>query len=269
MAGKARETERGRERPRVARRVAVVAVLVAACLCAAFAWYASDYYHASERALSIIDGSDVSADGGAVTEDVTVMRLESGDVAFVPEHVRCGLSFYPGAKVEAESYAPLLERCAERGILCVLARFPANFAFFGPDAASRARGEFPEVDDWVVCGHSLGGVVAARYVASHGDDVDAVVFLASYPTADLSDFAGGVLSIVGTNDGVIRRDAYERARGRLPEDARELEIAGGNHANFGDYGDQDGDGRATISREEQQEQTAEAIGELVRSCVGA
>ncbi|MBN2882364.1 MAG: hypothetical protein JXN10_02475, partial [Clostridia bacterium] len=38
-----------------------------------------------------------------------------------------------------------------------------------------------------------------------------------------------------------------------------LEITGGNHAYFGNYGEQKGDGTASISREEQQNITAKAV----------
>lgn len=255
------ESRGGRRGVRGVKLVVAVVALVVVLLVAGFAWYASDYCHASETALSIV------ADDSQTPENVTVMRLESGDIAFVPDRVTCGLSFYPGGKVEAESYARLLTRCAEKGILCVLATFPANIAFFGPNAATRAREEFPDIEDWVICGHSLGGIVASSYVAKHPDDVRGIVLLASYPTADLTAYQGEVLSIVGSNDGVLRRDAYEEARARLPQGARELIIQGGNHACFGDYGEQEGDGRATITREEQQDETASAIADLVRSCI--
>jgi len=54
-------------------------------------------------------------------------------------------------------------------------------------------------------------------------------------------------------------ERYTAARSKLPADAEELVIEGGNHAGFGDYGAQDGDGRATIAQEDQWQRTAEAI----------
>ena len=39
----------------------------------------------------------------------------------------------------------------------------------------------------------------------------------------------------------------------------QYEISGGNHAYFGNYGEQKGDGTASITRESQQEQAVEQI----------
>ena len=105
----------------------------------------------------------------------------------------------------------------------------------------------------------MGGVAAADYLSRREGDFAGVVFLASYPSADLLGFGGKPLSIIGTNDGVLNREAYESARPKLPADAEELVIEGGNHVNFGDYGEQSGDGKAAIAREDRQEQTAAAI----------
>jgi len=74
-----------------------------------------------------------------------------------------------------------------------------------------------------------------------------------------------VLSIVGSSDAVLDRAAYEEAQKNLPASSEELTIAGGNHAYYGNYGEQRGDGVAAITQEEQQEQTAEAIVSLARS----
>jgi len=186
-------------------------------------------------------------------------------LAFVPQNPQAGLVFYPGAKVQPEAYAPMLRACAERGLLCVLVRPPLNFALMDVSATHQALAAFPEVDTWILVGHSLGGVAAAEYASGHLDEVDAMVFLASYPASDLSGLAGPSLSIVGSADEVLNRDAYEDGRAKLPKDARELVIAGGNHAYYGNYGEQAGDGVASISREEQQAQTAEAIVALAES----
>ena len=67
------------------------------------------------------------------------------------------------------------------------------------------------------------------------------------------------LSVYGTEDTVLNADAYEQGKAHWPADATEVVIQGGNHAQFGDYGRQQGDGEATLPAEEQQRQTAEAI----------
>ena len=144
-------------------------------------------------------------------------------------------------------------------MLFVLVRPPLNFSLFYSAAAQGALAQFPDMQKWILVGHSLGGVAAAQYVAKNPEDVDALVFLSSYPASDLSSFAGAALSIVGSEDKVLNRVAYEEGRAWLPSTAQELVIAGGNHAYFGNYGAQKGDGAASILREDQQRETVDAI----------
>ncbi|WP_458402646.1 alpha/beta hydrolase [Methanobrevibacter sp.] len=67
-----------------------------------------------------------------------------------------------------------------------------------------------------------------------------------------------VLSIRGTNDNIINLESYQKAKPMM-DNLTEVLIDGGNHAQFGYYGNQSGDGNATISAESQQNQTEEAI----------
>ena len=253
--GAKRETAR---RPLV-RRILLVLAVAAAVLVAGTVWYFGDYYHASATAVAAAADEDGSADG------VTVRTLSGGATAFIPAHPAAGLVFYPGAKVEATAYASLATQLARQNVLCVLVQPPLNFAFLDIDAADPVMTELSEeVDTWLVGGHSLGGVAACAYAAQHEDDLAGIVLLASYPATDLSTFDGTVLSIAGSNDEVLNREAYAQAQEKLPATAQELVIAGGNHANYADYGAQDGDGEPTITREEQQAQTVTAIVELVQ-----
>jgi cell division inhibitor SulA len=50
----------------------------------------------------------------------------------------------------------------------------------------------------------------------------------------------------------------------LPETAVKALILGGNHAQFGWYGNQEGDNQASISREAQQEQAVKACLDLLK-----
>ena len=58
-------------------------------------------------------------------------------------------------------YAPLLHDLAEDGILCVLVKMPCNLAVLDMNAADGIPECFPEVTDWYIGGHSLGGAMAA------------------------------------------------------------------------------------------------------------
>lgn len=230
-------------------RLVVPCALVLSLVVGGGALYFSDYYHADATALEAI----------VSTDDVEVQTLSTGDLAFVPHSPMAGLVFYPGAKVQPEAYAPLLKSCAERGLLCVLVRPPLNFALLDIAAAQGALSQFPDMQKWILAGHSLGGVAAAQYVAESPEGIDALVFLSSYPASDLSSFAGATLSIAGSEDKVLNRAAYEDGRVWLPSTTQELVIVGGNHSYFGNYGEQKGDGEATIPREDQQRETVDAI----------
>jgi len=243
--------------PTLAKRILVIIAASIALLLFAAIWYVNDYFRADGQALSAIADENGRSDG------VEVRKLSNGDYAFIPNRAIAGLVFYPGAKVQPEAYAPLMEECAKQGLLCVLLKPTFNLAIIDMDAADGTFEQFPGIDSWIVAGHSMGGVAAADYAARHVGRFDGVVFLASYPACDLGDFDGKVLSIVGDNDRVLNRQKAQEARDNLPAGAQELIIDGGNHAFFGNYGEQPNDGDATISRAEQQTQTAEAIADLV------
>lgn len=58
---------------------------------------------------------------------------------------------------------------------------------------------------------------------------------------------------------MLNHEKYEADRTNLPQDTTETIFDGGCHAGFGSYGAQKGDGTPTISAEEQQQQTADAL----------
>ena len=111
---------------------------------------------------------------------------------------------------------------------------------------------------WYIGGHSLGGVMAASYAAAHGGQLSGVYMLAAYSSKPLDDNTRAVL-IYGSEDGVLNRTKLEEANRYLPVDSAAYVIEGGNHAQFGNYGIQNGDGNALISAEEQQQRAAELI----------
>jgi hypothetical protein len=74
-----------------------------------------------------------------------------------------------------------------------------------------------------------------------------------------------VTSIYGTLDGVALPETVLASEPLLPANTIWTAIEGGNHAQFGWYGPQEGDNPATISREEQQSQVVEATLEILRT----
>ena len=215
--------------------------------------YVSDYYHADETALEAM----------AYQTDSVQAELDGNVTWFVPENPVVGLIFYPGGKVENTAYAPLMRACAENGILCALVRMPGNLAVLDANAADGLRQEYPKVTTWYIAGHSLGGAMASNYAAAHSEDFDGLILLAAYSPKDLTGTTLRVLSVYGSEDGVMNRESYEKNRANLPADTTEVVLDGGCHSQFGSYGPQDGDGIPTISGEEQVRQTVEAIAAFV------
>ena len=209
-------------------------------------WYVNDYYK-EENVQEYLQ----TKDSVLVTEMPDGLYLDGpGD--------ETALIFYPGAKVEYTAYLPLLSELADQGIDCFLIKMPCNLAFFGQNKAKKIMDSY-EYDHWYLSGHSLGGAMAASYASGHLESLNGLVLLAAYPTKSLKSDSFSVLSLYGSEDGVLNMEKVEEGKAYMPVDYAEVCIEGGNHAQFGNYGEQKGDHAADISREEQQAQTVEAI----------
>ena len=237
------------------KKLKITAIVLAAVLlvcCGAVGIYAADYYRMD------LPAAQAMLNDNAV--DVSQYTGSSNRADFVPKQANIGFIFYPGGKVEYTAYAPLMRALAEQGILCVIPKMPLNLAVLDVDAAEEILELYPEIDTWYIGGHSLGGSMAAS-VAAKSDQFDGLILLASYSTADLSERDLQVLSVYGTEDGVLNMEKYEEYLPNLPDHTETFLIDGGNHAQFGSYGEQDGDGCASITPEKQLELTVMAITE--------
>ena len=181
-----------------------------------------------------------------------------------------GLILYPGGRVDFRAYAPAAQAIADQGYFVALVRMPLNLAVFAPDAAAEVIAAYPEIEHWAVGGHSLGGAMAAHFVAAHLGSVDGLVLWAAYPASsdDLSRSGVRVVSISASLDGLSTPEKIAASRLLLPTDTIWVTIQGGNHAQFGWYGPQSGDAPAAIPREAQQAQIVEATVALLESLKG-
>lgn len=196
-------------------------------------------------------------------KNVTVNYAFDGVLEFIPDEPKAGFVFYPGAFVDYRCYAPLMAGLAQRGFLCVLVRPSFDFALMNTNVAVKLKKQYPETDRWYIGGHSLGGATAAMCIASHIDEFQGLVMLAAYSTKDLSNSDKQVVSIYGNLDGVLNMTTYEECKKNLPSSFLETVIEGGNHSYFAIYGHQDGDGQATITRDQQIQLTIDAITTLL------
>ena len=171
-----------------------------------------------------------------------------------------GLVFYPGARVDPRSYAPAARELAAHGYLVVIVRMPLDLAILGSGKANSVIEKFTYIENWAVGGHSLGGAMAARFAYYHQNELEGLLLWAAYPASD-NDLSGSDLSVTtiyGSQDGLATVKKVEESFNELPEKTEKVLIIGGNHAQFGWYGEQSGDKPAKISRESQQKQTVDA-----------
>lgn len=191
------------------------------------------------------------------TDDFLTFRPVNGQA-------NVGFIFYPGGRVDYRSYSAPLHQIAAQGLLVVVVPVRLNLAFFDVNAGEPVFSIYPQIEHWAVGGHSLGGVAAALFAKDHLDQLDGLIFWASYPADDsLTHAELDVLSIYGTND-MAGLQKFDEANGLLPSSTQYVVIDGGNHGQFGDYGPQPGDNEATISRLEQQFQIMSATSDFLQ-----
>jgi len=218
----------------------------------AFLIYTHQYYRADETAKQALDScSSVHIDN---TDFGWYFDGPAEDSALI---------FYPGGKVEETAYAPLLSSLAENGIDVFLVKMPFRLAVFGINKASSIMQKY-SYENWYIGGHSLGGSMAASYASEHSEDLKGLIMLAAYPVKELNDSLLAV-TIYGSEDTVLNMDKLKEGSQFLPSHHTEYVIKGGNHAQFGNYGIQNGDGTAVIPPAEQQRQTVIAIIEAIES----
>ena len=243
--------------------IVIVLVLIVAVAAVAFKVYTSNYYVADDTAIE-----EVVKD---LSDEVHSFETDDGMV-FLPvnQQYKAVIVFYPGGRVEYKAYSGLMYRLAQRGYICLLPRMPENLALLSINAVDKLKASNAEdqamVDglDWYLAGHSLGGVAAVKYLATAVGKFKGVILCASYPTESLKDADLRLLSIIGSNDEVIKMAGYEDGKANWPEDSTEYVIQGGIHSYFGNYGIQKGDGEPEITAEQQLDETADVIDKWIK-----
>ena len=195
------------------------------------------------------------------------------------QYSKTGLVFYPGGFVDPHAYLAPLSKfvVAGKGHKVVIVKMPGNLAVLDRNQGAWIYDDFPDVDQWVIGGHSLGGVMACSVVDKYPDFFKGLVLMAAYPQSSKSliGWAGSVLSLRGQFDGLVDSLKIASCQGLLPppywisslgdypagnvSKTVYFTIPGGNHGQFGQYGVQKGDGVATITPEAQAEIVSSAI----------
>jgi hypothetical protein len=182
-----------------------------------------------------------------------------------------GFIFYPGGRIDPVGYAPLMKAIAAQGYLVVVPEMPLNIAAFGPNTADAILAAYPEIDRWVIGGHSVGGAMAAQYTHTHPEKIDGLAIWASYPPdgADLSGLEIPVTSIYGSRETRVTDASVAERQHLLPADTVYVRIEGGDHHQFGSYEIDPAERRATVDRAAQQAQILQATLSLLDRVPGA
>lgn len=196
--------------------------------------YASDYRSLNEEFHYILSETEVFHD-----ENMVYFQGES-DI---------GLVFYPGGRVEYIAYAPFCQKLQQEGINVFLVDMPFNMANFGVNKANNIISDHPEITEWYIAGHSLGGVAANMYASRNADKISGLILVGIYLSMEYD--MEKTITINGSNDLRVADSVTYTTNVHV--------IEGGNHAQFGNYGENEGDGIASISTEEQQNQAVELI----------
>jgi hypothetical protein len=235
-------------------KILILFVIIILTFLSVSIYWVNDYYKA-DNISEFIESS----------EKITV-NTSSNLLSFEPkENSTIGIIFYPGGKVAFKSYSPITYKLSNLGFTVIIPKMPLNLAIFGINKADNIIEDFSNIETWYICGHSLGGAMASRYINNNPDKLEGIIFLGSYSDIDLSNLDIKCMSIYGSLDGLGVVKKNETYKNNLPSNSKFVIIEGGNHCNFGNYGFQIGDNTSTISSEKQQNITVEEINKFIQN----
>lgn len=227
--------------------IVIVSLIVIAC--AAFYIYTLDYNIANTEVYNMDGFSEATSDGNLT------LFMPPEDTDIIQD---AGVIFYPGGKVDATAYAPLMLKIADEGIMCVLIDMPMNLAIFDVNAAEKVYEKYPEINNWYLMGHSLGGVMVSNYAQGNYNQLAGLIILGAYP---INDADVDTIIIYGSEDIGLDRE-------KLIGIPNQFEIEGGNHSYFGNYDENESnptrDGETTITQDEQQDETAQIVAAFIK-----
>ena len=236
------------------------------------------------RSDAIIDEMRAVAGAGncSFTDNACHIPFPVPDGAFEGDNSKIGVVLYGGGLVDPRGYSVMAQLLATRyGFPTVVPVFAGDLAFVVGNCDSGrldiAKAEFPEVEKWVLAGHSFGGIGAMTDMWERwnaGDESAAgLVMLAADLRNDIEcgavDYSSTNLpmaSVTASLDGVLNATRWEANKIYLSNATELVNIYGGNHGYFGAYDSSarfevlgQTDGEALIPRQVQWDFVASAI----------
>lgn len=218
-------------------------------------------YVAHERLLTISTSSLTAAEK---KYDVTFINQDhSFDI--VPHgriNVGTGIIFYPGALVDSRAYAPLLSDISSRDKIKVFIVKPyLRLADLDINAAFEVIKSNPEIKNWYVGGHSMGGAAACNFATHNPKVISGLFFFASYCSNKEKSYPGPTLAVLGSND---KLDPAHHVMPHLTKKTNLVIIKGAAHSSFGDYGTQPFDGKRDIGQSQMAQSLAKALNKIIK-----
>ncbi len=203
-------------------------------------YYANDYYKPLEKAINIYNEND--------------------GLFFDAPNKNIGFVIYPGGKVDEIAYTPLAKQLNNAGYKVEIAKFPMKLGILKPNYVEKIIENNPDVESWVVIGHSLGGTSISHYLYNNNNEkISGLVYLASYSDKNIEHIPIKTISITGTNDFIINPENFKNSKTNYSNTHKFYNLENGNHSYFAYYPLQKGDSETTITREEQINKTVEII----------
>jgi pimeloyl-ACP methyl ester carboxylesterase len=173
----------------------------------------------------------------ALESDTAVTVTQNEWIVFTPNGTSPtkGLIFYPGGECDERGYAEPLRAIAAGGFLVVLVPMPWQLAVFAPNRANDVIAAFPEIKEWAIGGHSLGGSMAANYAAKHQDVIKGLLLWDAYSPNDLTESAIKVWMIHRSDSSAKPPADYATKLPLLPEQTEYVPLIGGQHLNYGRF----------------------------------
>ena len=223
----------------------IISLITVVVLFGSFLGYVALGYKADDIAKTTLEAENVEVMDGYIVVSPTISNGTD-------------LIFYPGANVEYTAYLPLMDQLADIGITCYLMKMPFNMAILDVNRADKVlENHEDEHRIWMIGGHSMGGAMASQYAAENQDKIDGLILLGAYPYKEYP--LENTLTIYGSLNTSVEE--------KLDYDTNVFVLEGGNHAYFGNYGEQAGDSVGEITREEQQRQTVVIVATFVAKLI--
>ena len=194
--------------------------------------------------------------------DILIERERGAYWSFIPKDFnftnKVGIVYHPGAYYDERAYAPILREMAEAGYPAFLLDVPVSFSILAPFRADLVMREYPQIETWVVAGHGLGGMVASLYTQFRRSkyNIEGLALFSAAPCPLICNLKWTdikAISLWGNQDGITTQEKWEGGASSLPDDAKFVEIDGGNNSQMSYLSTtQTNDGDATITQDTQQ-----------------